>query len=204
MPETRPSISRRDFLIGVLGVPIGALAGVAFGSTAAVSEFGIDQVSPRQTGNAAEDQYIAKTCGDPPDALCADEFISSPEMQINIGFIDPIVKEGAFRAAPSYVLNTIEKELGLRSDDPSSLEPSGNTMHLTRREAGVGAIAVIADLFYSTSPGHQPRRWPLPVAEALRSVLGWWLQRRIGYQAAVPAHSAFSLILEQTRTRHYE
>jgi len=87
---------------------------------------------------------------------------------------------------------------------PHSLEPSGTSRHLTRREALVGAVTTILGLGAATSPEHKPQGiLPLPLSEGLEGVINWYLMRRVGYQAAASSHIVFSLFRSARLRRQY-
>lgn len=204
MPETSPAaqINRRHFLRLLAAVPVGAAVGAATSEVSAAAEAGIDNYTGRRAGSALEVSFIEDRCGGDPEPVCVKELATAPQQTFNSFVQGPLVEEAAFRAVPSYILNILETPPG--GDIPTALEPRGDTWRLSRREAGVGMLAVIGDVAMTTYPTHAVRNWPIPIASALNGVANWWLQRRGGYQAAVAGNAAFTFLYRRRAiTRNY-
>lgn len=188
---TVEGVSRRSFIRGAIGLPLGVAIGTA---TPPVSEFvnsTTTEITGHPAGNPNPRVEAELACKDSPDPQgCIDNYQMPPREKAKTIIAAPLMEEAAFRVMPSGLLALYET---LEDKDMKrcarTLLTGTDSFRFSRREAVTGVISSI--LF---GLGHNVTVQGLdtntiPASMTVDGFVYWGLQRKFGLLSNILAHS---------------
>lgn len=179
-------ISRRNFLKGVTGVLGGAAVGYTSYPFLLWSRATAEEITDHPVGNAAYQNMIEGYCRQTPDPnACVDNFQPSTDLKVSTLVWGPLTEELTYRAFPSLLLSFMEE----RSNPIVDIIFGTRELRSTRQEfiSGAATSFLFGVRHNFTDRGFDTKTIPLP--QTVSGMIMWYLQRKLGYIAAVTNHT---------------
>lgn len=174
---------------GVLGLGVGAAFG--FGIEAQMAEVINDEASKlthQTAGNASVSSQSNDVCAGVGDTrVCEREYDLPKNENANTIIAAPIIEELQFRAAPSFLMDTLSGDSTL-AGAAKNVAFGTERPRFTRQEflTGLGTSVLFGLAHNFTNKGYDARN--IPASQTITGMVNWYLMRRAGLGSSILSH----------------